>query len=79
MIYEVGNTVRIALNANEQIHSNQEVWEYQGEERKVSRRKIISYGMNNLSRGAYYELEGVVSGMGCPFAFLEEQLILVQE
>ena len=74
MIYEVGNRVIVALDSNEQIHTNQEVWKYQGEEHKVSRRRIISYGPRGLSRGTYYELEGVVSDMDVPFCFLEDQL-----
>lgn len=74
MIYEVGQPVVINLNPTEQIHSIQEVWDYQGKESTVSRRKIIAYGRGGAQRGAYYELEGVVSKKGMPFFFLEEQL-----
>lgn len=77
MIYEVGNKVRVNLNAGEQIHSNQEVWNFQGVETTISRRKIIEYGPSGLRRGTYYELEGVKSRMGLPFGFLEEQLMLI--
>lgn len=79
MIYEVGNKVRVNLNAGEQIHSIQEVWNYQGHEAKISRRKILAYGKVGLQRGTYYELEGVKSRMGVPFGFLEEQLILIND
>lgn len=77
MIYEVGNKVRINLNAGEQIHSIQEVWSFQGHEARISRRKIIAYGRAGLQRGTYYELEGVNSKMGVPFSFLEDQLVLL--
>lgn len=77
MIYEVGNKVRIKLDPNEQIHSIQEVWKFQGTESKISRRKIIAYGRASLARGTYYELEGVNSKMGVPFSFLEDQLVLL--
>ena len=79
MIYEVGNKVIIMLNPNEQIHTHQEVWQYQGQEAKVSRRKILAYGRGGTSRGTYYELEGVKSKMGVPFCFLEDQLLPAYE
>ena len=76
-IYEVGNKVRINLNAAEQIHSIQEVWKFQGQEARVSKRKILAYGINGSRRGTYYELEGIKSSMGLPFGFLEDQLVLI--
>ena len=79
MIYEVGNKVRINLNAGEQIHSIQEVWKYQGCEAKISRRKILACGKVGQQRGTYYELQGVKSKMGVPFGFLEDQLVLVND
>lgn len=79
MIYEVGKRVRVNLNEGEQIHSIQEVWNFQGVESKISRRKILAYGVNGLRRGTYYELEGVKSQRGLPFSFLEDQLILIND
>lgn len=79
MIYEVGNKVRINLNAGEQIHSIQEVWDFQGVEARVTRRKILAYGKVGQQRGTYYELQGVKSKMGVPFGFLEDQLVLVND
>ena len=79
MIYEVGNKVRVNLNASEQIHSIQEVWKFQGVETTIKRRKILAYGHRGLSRGTYYQLEGVNSKMGLPFSFLEDQLVPVYE
>ena len=79
MIYEVGNKVRISLDPNEQIHSTQEVWNHQGKEAKISRRKIIAYGSRGLQRATYYELEGIRSEMGMPFSFMEEQLTLIND
>ena len=75
MVYEVGQKVIISMNPNEQIHSDQEIWDYQGMDSKVVMRKIIAYGLNNTRRGVYYQLEGVKSSKGLPFSFLEEQLI----
>ena len=74
MTYEVGNKVIVALDPNEQIHTHQEVWKFQGQEHKVSKRKIISYGRGGLQRATYYELEDVKSSMGVPFCFMENQL-----
>ena len=79
MIYEVGNKVRIKLDPNEQIHSAQEVWNYQGKEARISKRKIIAYGSRGLQRATYYQLEGVMSKMGKPFSFMEEQLTLIND
>lgn len=59
MNYEVGDRVRVNLNANEQIQSIQEVWKFQGVE----------------STGTYYQLDGISSEMGLPFSFLAEQLL----
>lgn len=74
MILNVGDNVRISLDPNEQIHSIQGVWNYQGRETRVSRRKVVSC-KDGKARGIYYELEKVVSDAGLPFAFLEEQLV----
>lgn len=79
MVYEVGYKVRIKLDPNEQIHSAQEVWKFQGHEAKISRRKIIAYGRGNMQRATYYQLEGVKSKMGVPFSFIEEQLMLIND
>jgi hypothetical protein len=79
MIYEVGNKVRVNLDPNEQIHSAQEVWNHQGKEARISRRKIIAYGARGLQRATYYELEGINSRMGVPFSFMEEQLTLIND
>ena len=74
MTYEEGQKVIITLNPNEQTQSNGEVWKHQGEQHVVAKRKVIAYGRTGKQRGAYYELEGVVSDMGVPFGFLEDQL-----
>ena len=79
MVYEVGNKVRIKLDPNEQIHSAQEVWKFQGQEARISKRKIIAYGSRGLQRATYYQLEGITSKMGMPFSFMEEQLILIND
>lgn len=72
---DVGQNVIICLNPKEQIHSDQEIWDYQGMDTTVVMRKIIAYGIDGNRRGAYYQLEGVKSSKGIPFSFLEEQLI----
>lgn len=79
MIYEVGDKVRVNLNSGEQIHSIQEVWNFQGKETTVVRRKILAYGNRGMSRGTYYQLDGVNSEKGLPFSFLEDQLIPVND
>lgn len=71
----VGDNVRIMLDPNEQMQSNRGVWEHQGEEHKITRRRVIAYGLGKTTRGVYYELEGVQSEMGVPYGFLEEQLV----
>ena len=79
MIYEVGQKVIISLDPNEQIHSIHEVWDYQGMEATVCKRKIIGSGKLGAVRGTYYQLEGVKSKMGQPFSFLESQLLPLRE
>ena len=73
----VGDSVIVVLDPNEQIQSNRELWKYQSQEHRISRRKVISYGRGGCTRGVYYELDGVVSEMGVPFGFLEEQLVSI--
>ena len=75
MNLNVGAKVMVALDHAEQIPTNKQLWEYQGQERVISRRRIIAYGRGGCTRGTYYELKGVVSEMGVPFGFLEEQLV----
>ena len=77
MTMAVGNKVLVTIAPNEQIPTNSEVWKYQGQERVISRRRIIAYGRGGCTRGTYYELEGVNSDMGVPFGFLEEQLVQI--
>lgn len=75
MAYEIGSKVLIRLDPNEQIKSIQEVWNFQGKEATIAKKKVIGTGKLGAARGTYYELNGVYSQMGVPFSFLEEQLI----
>ncbi len=79
MIYEVGDKVRVNLNANEQIQSIQEVWKYQGAVSTIVRSKMLAYGNRGMSRGTYYQLDGISSESGLPFSFLAEQLLPVTD
>lgn len=79
MMYNIGDRVIVSLDPNEQIHSIHEVWDYQGHEATVCKRKIIGTGKLGAVRGTYYQLEGVNSKMGMPFSFLESQLLPLHE
>ena len=79
MRFNEGDRVKIMLNTKEQIPSVKEVQAFQGHEAAVSKKKIIHYGRGNATIDVYYELEGVNSKMGIPFAFLEAQLVPAEE
>ena len=79
MRYNEGDRVKIMIPTNEQIPATKEVQAFHGHEAAISRKKVIRYGRGNSTIDVYYELEGVCSKMGIPFAFREEQLVPVAE